>query len=200
MNIFLLVMSLLSTSLMVLCNDQALQAVLASIISLACIVILHHARPFRVRTDNAVSLGGQILIFMWTYCLLVRVIRVLDEFHTVAVLVSVSLVIATTALCAFAFHAIREDLPPPDSVAGASSDTLSSMADDGPASHTAEEMNDAAMSAEDDRSEGAFPAVVNPPAAPLTPQVEDDQVSCMEVLVLCSDRRAPHFEMKGQRI
>ena len=106
-NILLLVVRLMSTSLVALWYSQASQAVLASIVSLACTGVLYSVQPYREDTDNLVSVSGQVLIFCWVYFLLVRVIGVLKGIWTV--LGGVALVAASIGLFTYALRVVYTD-------------------------------------------------------------------------------------------
>ena len=149
---FLLVIRLLSTSVMVLLNSQAdqvpanthvalpsypfgfdashfPQAALSTLITLACVSVLYTAQPFRERSDNAVAVLGQALVYAWMFVLLLRVIRVGEGGPTVAG--CFALVVATIGLFAFALHAIYSDLRKADTSAKDESASESNLEDEG---------------------------------------------------------------------
>ena len=97
----------MSTSMIALLREQASQAALTSVISLACTIVLYTVRPYRESTDNAVSVAGQIIIFCWVQLLLYRVIGVVSGIW--AVLCGVALVVSALALFAYATRVIYTD-------------------------------------------------------------------------------------------
>ena len=78
MSVFLLVTRLLSTSMMPLVNDQASQALVAGLLSLGCMGALLLVQPFREQSNNAIVVSGQVVIFLWIYFLLCRVIGIAE--------------------------------------------------------------------------------------------------------------------------
>lgn len=84
------------------------QAVLTTLISMACVSILYTVQPFREKTDNTVVVLGQALVYSWIFVLLLRIVRVGEGGPTVAG--CVALVAATIGLFAFALHAIYSQL------------------------------------------------------------------------------------------
>ena len=85
-----------------------LQAALTSLVSLACVSVLYTIQPFREETDNAVTVSGQALVFLWIYMLLLRIFRVGQG--GAMFFGCVALVLATIGLFAFAVIAINTQI------------------------------------------------------------------------------------------
>lgn len=106
-NIFLLVVRLMSTSMVAPLQDQATQAALTAIITLASATVLNTVQPYRQHTDNSVCVSGQLIIFCWVQFLLYRVIGVVGGLWMV--LCGIGLVLSSIALFAYAGYLFHKD-------------------------------------------------------------------------------------------
>ena len=91
--------------MMAFLRSQVSQCALNCLVALAAMNILQMFQPYRVQSDNVVSVCGQAAVFAWVFSLLLCLVGVVGE-GTPAVLGGVALVIATLGLFVYALYLI----------------------------------------------------------------------------------------------
>ena len=105
---FALVLRLCQSSMMVMFDDQSIQAACASMIAQVGICAQRNLAPYRRASDNEIALYAQWLIFIWCSMLLLRVIGAVALLPTF--LVGLFCLLPTVAVVARALHSARTDI------------------------------------------------------------------------------------------
>ena len=105
---FALVLRLCQSSMMVMFENQSIQAGCASIIAQVAICAQRNLAPYRRASDNEIALYAQWLIFTWCSMLLLRVIGAVAFLPTFVV--GLFCVIPTVAVVARALQSARIDI------------------------------------------------------------------------------------------